>query len=64
MSKRLSNVSLGFHIAFLMNNDIVIKLEGDIVSRLDCRMAKFSFNLINHNNPIVQNITKFKLVCP
>ena len=45
-------------------NDIVIKLGGNTVSRLDRRLAKFLFSLINHDNPVVQNKTKFKLGCP
>ena len=45
------------------HNGIVIKLGRDIVSRLDRRMAKFLINLINHDNPAVQNINRFKHGC-
>ena len=51
-------------VPYRTHNDIVIKRGGYIVSRLDRRMAKFLFNLINHDNTVVQNITKFKLGCP
>ena len=53
-----------FRVPYTTHNDIVIKLGGDIVSILDRRMLKFLFNLINHDNLVVQNITKFKLGCP
>ena len=43
--------------------DIVIKMGEDIVSRLDRRIDKFSFHLINHDKPAVQNKNKFKLDC-
>ena len=50
-----------FRVPYRTHNEIVIKLGGDIVSWLDRRIAKFSFNYDNH---VVQNITKFKLGCP
>ena len=46
------------------HNDIVTKLGGDIVSRLDRRLASFLFSLINHNNIVVKYITKVTLSCP
>ena len=48
------------------HNNIVIKLRGDIVSRLDRRLAKCLLSLINHDNYelCVRNITRFKLDCP
>ena len=41
-----------------MHNTIVINLAVDLVSRLDCRIAKFIFIMINHDNDIINdNVT-------
>ena len=60
--ERLLDVSLGFHVV-LITILLLSWDHGDIVSRLDRRMAKFLFTLINHDN-LVPNMTKFKLGCP
>ena len=44
-------------------NDSVAKLGGYILSRLDRRLARFLFSLINHNNTVVKYKTKFKPNC-
>ena len=46
-----------FSVPYGTYNDIVIKLGRDIVWRLNHRMAKFLFNLINYDNHVVQNIS-------
>ena len=53
-----------FRVPYRTHNDIINKLGGDIISRLDRRLARFLFSLINHDNTVVEYITKFKLSCP
>ena len=42
-----------FRIPARIHNPIVIKLAGVLVSKLDCRIAKFIFNMLNHDNDTV-----------
>ena len=53
-----------FRVPYGSHNDIAIKLGGEILSKVDRRMAKVLFNLINHDNRVVHNKTIFKLGCP
>ena len=47
-----------FRIPARTHNSIVIKLAGDLVSKLDCRIAKFIFNMVNHDNDTVRYHSK------
>ena len=53
-----------FGILARAHNSIVIKLAGDLVLRLDCRIAKFIFNIVSHGNDIVRFITRIKFANP
>ena len=44
------------------HNFITMKLY--IETRLDRRLAKFVFTMINNNNDVVKSITRFKLFSP
>ena len=50
-------------VLYRIHNDIVTKLEGDIVPRLR-RLERFLFRLINYDNTVAKYITTFKLNCP
>ena len=41
---------------------MILLSGGDIISRLDRRLTRFLFSLINHDNTVVKYITKFR--CP
>ena len=47
-----------FRVSYRTHNDIVTKFGGDIISRIDRRLARFLFSLINHDNTVVKYITK------
>ena len=53
-----------FRIPARTHNLIVIKLAGDLVSRPDCKIAKFSFTMVNYNNDTMCFITRSKLSSP
>ena len=47
---RRKNIRRIFRAAYRTHNDIIAKLGRYIVSRLDRRLARFLFSLINHDN--------------
>ena len=47
-----------FRISARTHNLIVIKLTGDLISRLDCRIAKFIFNMVNHDTVSFMTLSK------
>ena len=52
-----------FRVPYRTHNDIVTRLEGGIVPRINRRLAMFLFSLINHDNTVVKHKTNFKLSC-
>ena len=51
-------------VPYNTHSAIVTKLGGYISSRLERRLARFLFGLINHDNAVGKYITKFKLSSP
>ena len=51
-----------FGIPARTHNSLIIKLAGDLVSRLKCRIAKFIFNMVNHDNDIVSPSLEANLI--